>query len=120
LVVLPTASRLVRHERALGGDLAGHLGDALGVVADRAEGVHGDDDADRGEQAGAGERDGEQRDDGRAAAEQERRVDGAADEQRRVDGDSRPTEMPARMTVAGPVSELLPISRTGLRSVSVK
>ena len=43
-------------------DVAAHLGDALGVVADRAEGVHRDDDADRGEQAGAGDGDGEQRD----------------------------------------------------------
>ncbi len=73
-------------ERALLGDLAGHLGDALRVVADRAEGVHRDDDADGGEQTGAGQRDGEQRDDRRAAAEQERRVDRAADEQRGVDG----------------------------------
>ena len=36
-------------------DVAGHLRDALGVVRDRAEGVHGDDDADRGQQAGAGD-----------------------------------------------------------------
>jgi hypothetical protein len=34
--------------------------------------------------------------------------------------DSRPSEMPLRMTVAGPVSELWPTSRTGLRLVSVK
>ena len=100
-------------ERALLGDLAGHLGDALRVVGDRAEGVHGDDDADRGEQAGAGERDGEQRDDGRAAAEQERRVDRAADEQRGVDGgleadrdagqdDGRRTGQRALADLAGP------------------
>ena len=42
-------------------DVAAHLGDALGVVADRAEGVHRDDDTGGGEQPGAGERDGEQR-----------------------------------------------------------
>ncbi len=34
--------------------------------------------------------------------------------------DSRPTEMPDRMTVAGPVSELSPMSLTGRREVSVK
>ena len=39
-VVLPTASRLGEHLRALALDVAGHLGDALRVVGDRAEGVH--------------------------------------------------------------------------------
>ena len=34
--------------------------------------------------------------------------------------DSRPTEMPDRITVAAPVAELSPISLTGLRLVSVK
>ena len=66
-------------------DVARHLGDALRVVRDRTEGVHGDDDADRGQQAGAGEGDGEQRDEHRAR-EQERAVDGRADDQRGVDG----------------------------------
>ena len=72
--------------RALLVDVAGHLRDALGVVADRAEGVHGDDDADRGEQATAGQRHREQRDDDRAAAEQERTEHGRADGERGVDG----------------------------------
>ncbi len=71
---------------ALAVHVAGHLGDALRVVADRAEGVHGDDDADRGEQAAAGQRDEEQRHDDDAAAEQEGAVDGRADDQRGVDG----------------------------------
>ena len=34
--------------------------------------------------------------------------------------DSRPSEMPERMTVAGPVSEVLATSSTGRRLVSVK
>src|SRR5262249_52501561 len=34
--------------------------------------------------------------------------------------DSKPTLTPARMTVAGPVSEVLPMSCTGRRPVSVK
>jgi hypothetical protein len=46
---------------ARGVDVVRHLGDALGVVRDRAEGVHGDDDADRGEQATTGQGDEEQR-----------------------------------------------------------
>ena len=61
LVVLPTASSSVRTCAPSLVDVAGHLGDALRVVGDRAEGVHRDDDADRGEQAGAGQRDREQR-----------------------------------------------------------
>ncbi len=73
-----------QHLRGLALDLAGHLGDALSVVRDRAEGVHRDDDADRGQQAGAGQRDGEQRDRGVAGAEQEGAVNRAADQQRRV------------------------------------
>ena len=60
LVVLPTASRSVSTWAPSPFDVAGHLGDALGVVGDRPEGVHGDDHADRGEQAGAGQRDREQ------------------------------------------------------------
>jgi hypothetical protein len=56
-VVLPTASRLGEDLRPSPVDVAGHLGDALGVVRDRAEGVHRDDDADRGEQPTAGEGD---------------------------------------------------------------
>ena len=34
--------------------------------------------------------------------------------------DSKPTEMPERMTVAGPVREARPTSRTGRVSVAVK
>lgn len=34
--------------------------------------------------------------------------------------DSRPSEMPDRMTVAGPVRDVLPMSLTGRRLVSVK
>ena len=66
-------------------DVTGHLGDALGVVRDRAERVHRDDDADGGQQAGAGERDGEQRQDDRATAQQEGAVHTGADDQGRVD-----------------------------------
>ena len=72
--------------RALLVHVAGHLRDSLGVVADRAEGVHGDDDADCGQQPGAGEGDGEQRDLDRAVAHQVGAVDRGTDEQRRVDG----------------------------------
>ena len=71
------------HAGALLVDVAGHLGDALRVVADRAEGVHRDDDAGRGQQAAAGQRDGVER---RAAADEEGAVDGAADEEGGVDG----------------------------------
>ena len=78
LVVLPTASSSVRIWAPSGLDVAGHLGDALGVVGDRAEGVHRDDHADRGQQAAAGQRDREQRDGERRAAEQERAEDGGA------------------------------------------
>jgi hypothetical protein len=53
------------------GHVARHLRDALRVVGDRAEGVHGDDDADRGEQAGAGQRHREQRHGDRAGGERE-------------------------------------------------
>ena len=71
--------------RALGVDVAGHLGDALSVVGDRAEGVHRDDDADRGEQAGTSHRHEEQRQSDRAATEQERSVDRRPDDDRGVD-----------------------------------
>ena len=86
LVVLPTASSLVSTCRGLAFDVAAHLRDALGVVRDRAEGVHRDDHADRGQQAGAGQCDREQRDRGVAGAEQERPVHRRADQQRRVHG----------------------------------
>ena len=72
LVVLPTASSSVRICAPAPVDVAGHLRDALRVVGDRAEGVHRDDHADRGQQAGAGQRHREQRHRDRAAAEQER------------------------------------------------
>ena len=85
LVVLPTASSSVRICAPSLVDVAGHLRDALGVVGDRAEGVHRDDDADGGEQAAAGQRDREQRDVDDAAAEQERAEDGGADHERGVD-----------------------------------
>lgn len=71
--------------RALAVDIAGHLGDALGVVGDRAEGVHRNDDANGGEQAAPGERDEEERDRERAAAEEEGEVDGQPDDRRGVD-----------------------------------
>src|SRR5699024_4555696 len=51
--------------------VAGHLGDALGVVADGAEGVHGHDHAHGGEQAAAGQSDQEQGEPHRSAGEQE-------------------------------------------------
>src|SRR5690606_27044053 len=53
------------------------------VVADRAEGVHGDDDADRGEQTGTGQRHGEQ---GDGAADQVGAEHGGGDDHRGVDG----------------------------------
>ena len=86
LVVLPTASSSVRICAPCRADVAGHLGDALGVVRDRAEGVHGDDDADRGEQTATGQRHGEQRHRDRGAAEQERAEHGGGDDERGVDG----------------------------------
>ena len=104
------------HLGALRADLAGHLGDALRVVGDRAEGVHRDDDADRGEQAGARERDREQR--------QHDRRRGRAGRRRRRPHRSAPRsrpptpgrcEMPPRMTVAAPVSDARPMSCTGRR-----
>ena len=64
-------------------DVPGHLGDALGVVADRPEGVHRDDDAGGGQQTAAGERDGVERG---AATDEEGAVDRAADEDGGVDG----------------------------------
>ena len=67
-------------------DVAGHLGDALGVVRDRAEGVHRDDHADRGEQAAAGQRHREQRHRDGRAAEQEGTEHRGGDHQRGVDG----------------------------------
>ena len=73
------------HCCALAIDIARHLGDALGVVGNRTEGVHRDDDADRGEQAGAGECDREEREQHNAAAEQKRAVHGRRDDERRVD-----------------------------------
>ena len=48
--------------RALGAHVTGHLRDALGVVGDRTEGVHGHDHADRGQQTATGQRHREQRD----------------------------------------------------------
>ena len=83
LVVLPTASSSVRICAPSSCDVAGHLRDALGVVGDRAEGVHRDDDTDRGQQAAAGERDREQRD---RAADQGGAEHRCADHDRGVDG----------------------------------
>ena len=71
--------------RALRAHVAGHLRDALGVVGDRAEGVHRDDDADGGQQAATGQRHREQRDRQRRTAEQVGAEHGGADDQRRVD-----------------------------------
>ena len=65
---------------ALPVDVARHLGDALCVVRDRTEGVHGDDDADRREQATAGERDEEEGQGDRSAAEEEGGVDRGPDD----------------------------------------
>lgn len=65
--------------RALLVDVAGHLGDALGVVGDGAEGVHRHDDVDGGQQATAGEGDEEQRQRRRAGTE-ERQVDRTGDD----------------------------------------
>jgi len=48
----------------------------LRVVGDRPERVHGDDDADRGPQAGAGDGHEEERQRDRAATEEEGAVDG--------------------------------------------
>lgn len=72
--------------RARARHVTGHLGDALRVVGDGSEGVHGDDDADRGEQARAREGDREQRQHDRRAAEQERPVHAETDQQAGVDG----------------------------------
>ena len=55
LVVLPTASRLTMIRSGSPSNSPGHLGDAGGVVGDRAEGVLRDDDAGGGEHAHAGE-----------------------------------------------------------------
>ena len=83
-VVLPTASRLVSTCGTLALDVAGHLGDALRVVGDRTEGVHRDDDADRGQQTGTGQRHCEQAQGDRTGTQQERAVHRSADEQRGV------------------------------------
>ena len=106
---------------ALALDVAGHLGDALGVVRDRAEGVHGHDDADGREQASAREGDGEEAEQHGAATQRERAEHRRTDEQRGVDGrlEARP-RCPTRITVAGPVSADLATSSTGRRPVSVK
>ena len=52
-------------------------------------------------------------------AEQERAVDGGRDHQAVNTADSKPTESPDRMTVAAPVSDVLPTSLTGRWSVPV-
>ncbi len=85
LVVLPTASSSVRIWAPCGADVAGHLGDALGVVGDRSEGVHRDDDADGGQQSGAGQCHREQRDGQRRATQQVGTEHGGADDQGGVD-----------------------------------
>ena len=54
------------------------------------------------------------------AAEQEGAVHRRADQQRGVDRRLKADETPARMTVAGPVSEDFATSSTGRRLVSVK
>ena len=101
-------------------DVAGHLRDALRVVGDRAEGVHRDDDADGGEQAAAGQRHREQRDGDSAAPPSRKAPNTAAPMTSAVyTADSKPTERPDRITVAAPVSEVLPTSLTGRCSVPV-
>ena len=73
--------------------VARHLGDALRVVRDRAEGIHCHNDSDGRQQSAAGEGDGEQADDP-GAAEQESPVngrgnhDGGVDRRFQPDGDA--------------------------------
>ena len=118
LVVLPTASSSVRIWAA-SPSITGHLGDALGVVGDRAEGVHRDDDTDRGQQTTAGQRDREQGDD-TGAADQEGAVHGGRDHQRGVDGGLEADRDTGQDDGRGTVGEVLPTSWTGLSSVPVK
>ena len=84
-VVLPTASRLVRTWAPSSLTSPDISAMPCALSDDRAEGVHRDDDADRGEQPAAGERDREQRQQDRAAAEQVGAEHRGADEQRGVD-----------------------------------
>ena len=80
LVVLPTASRSVRI-RAPSGLTSPDISAMPWALSETGpEGVHRDDDADRGEQAAAGQGHREQRDRDRPA-EQERGVDGGGDDQ---------------------------------------
>ena len=66
--------------------ITGHFGNALGVVTHGSEGVHGNDDSDRGQQSTTRKGNSEQRDDDRTAAEQERTEHSGRDDQSRVDG----------------------------------
>ena len=114
LVVLPTASRLTMIRSRLAVELAGHLGDAGGVVADRAERVLGDDHPGRREHAHAAQGDEVERELQVAAAEHERDADGDGDGDHRVHRAlqaGRPC--PDSTTVAGPVSADSAISFTG-------
>ena len=110
-MVLPTASSASVMWRALSGR-AGHLGDAAGVVGDRAEGVHRQD-------VGGGHQHAHRRDGGAEDAGRERGVD--ARRSRRCEPRtneatsarpiaiavaavvSKPTAVPMMMFVAGPV-----------------
>ena len=123
LVELPTASSR-RGSRPAALELAGHLGDALGVVGDRAVGVHRDDDTDRREHAHA-----RQRDDVEALREQVRRSGSASRKATMIvpattsaahTDDSRPTEKPVRIVVAVPVTWSRRPPCTGPYFVSVK
>ena len=79
LVVLPTASRLTMIRCGSPWNSPRHLGDAGGVVADRAEGVLGDDDAGGGEHAHAAEGDEVEGELQVAAAERQGDADGDGD-----------------------------------------
>ena len=120
LVVLPTASRSVMILRALFGH-AGHFADAVGVVGDRAEGVHGDHVAGVGQPADADQRHAV--DDvlrALAAVDQHRDHDRGGDRQDRPGAGFIAFGQAARMVVAGPKRVLLAISCTGALSVAVK
>ena len=117
------AHRVEAHHDPLGlaVELAGHLGDAGGVVGHRAEGVLGHDDAGGGQHAHAGEGDQVERELQVAAAEADGDAEGDGDGDDGVDrGLEAGGRCPASTTVAGPVRAASAISCTGAVSVAVK
>ena len=97
----------------------GHLGDAAGVVGDRAEGVERDDQA--GQRELAHDRDADAVDAGRAAARELPRAEDARARSRSPAAPSPagPSAKPWMMFVAWPVIDALAVFLTGEKRVEV-